>query len=57
MSAVAHVPDWFPGAGFKAKAREWYATLQEMVDRPYQFVKDQMVGTCVEYSWQASDAF
>ena len=40
---VAHVPDWFPGAGFKTKAKEWHATLEEMVQRPYQFVKDQMV--------------
>lgn len=42
--AVAHVPDWFPGANFKIKAKEWRATLDEMVQKPYQFVKDQMVG-------------
>ena len=41
---VAYVPDWFPGAGFKVKAKEWAVTLEEMVQRPYQFVKDQMVG-------------
>jgi len=40
---VSYVPEWFPGAGFKRKAREWNATLQEMVNQPYKFVKDQMV--------------
>jgi hypothetical protein len=40
---VAKVPDWFPGAGFKLKAREWHDTLEEMVAAPYKFVKDQMV--------------
>jgi hypothetical protein len=42
---VAYVPDWFPGAGFKIKAKQWRATLDEMVQKPYQFVKDQMVGS------------
>ena len=40
---VRYVPEWFPGAGFKRMAREWNATLQDMVDQPYKFVKDQMV--------------
>jgi hypothetical protein len=40
---VAKVPEWFPGAGFKRLAREWHQTLDEMVDAPYKFVKDQMV--------------
>ncbi|KAH7931262.1 cytochrome P450 [Leucogyrophana mollusca] len=42
MPALMHVPEWFPGAGFKRKAREWHATLEEMVAQPYKFVKDQM---------------
>ncbi|EGO01616.1 hypothetical protein SERLA73DRAFT_166166 [Serpula lacrymans var. lacrymans S7.3] len=42
MPALKHVPDWFPGAGFKVKAKEWSATLEEMVAMPYRFVKDQM---------------
>jgi len=42
IPALAHIPDWFPGAAFKSKAKEWRATLEEMVQRPYQFVKDQM---------------
>ncbi|KAL4075734.1 cytochrome P450 [Scleroderma citrinum] len=42
IPALSYVPEWFPGAGFKRLAREWNATLQEMVDQPYKFVKDQM---------------
>jgi len=42
IPALAYVPDWFPGAGFKAQAKEWRTTLEEMVQKPYQFVKDQM---------------
>ncbi|KIM67833.1 hypothetical protein SCLCIDRAFT_1189995 [Scleroderma citrinum Foug A] len=42
IPALRYVPEWFPGAGFKRMAREWNATLQDMVDQPYKFVKDQM---------------
>lgn len=41
---VKYVPEWVPGAGFQRKAREWRATLHEMVERPHKLVKDQMVG-------------
>jgi hypothetical protein len=36
------VPDWFPGAHFKRQAKIWAATLQELVDRPHNYVKQQM---------------
>ncbi|KAG6330226.1 hypothetical protein ID866_8863 [Astraeus odoratus] len=39
---LKYVPAWFPGGGFKAKAREWKAVLQEMADRPFQTVKEQL---------------
>jgi len=42
------VPDWFPGAGWKAKAKLFTTTLTKMADVPHQFVKDQMaVGMAV----------
>jgi hypothetical protein len=41
--SVRHIPLWFPGAGFHRKAHEWAATLREMVDRPHDFVKQNMV--------------
>jgi len=45
---VSHVPDWFPGAGWKAKAKGFADSLTDMTDIPHQFVKDQMVscGSC-----------
>ncbi|KAK0450594.1 cytochrome P450 [Desarmillaria tabescens] len=27
---LTHIPDWFPGAGFKRTAREWASTLNEL---------------------------
>ncbi|KAI6035508.1 cytochrome P450 [Pisolithus orientalis] len=42
IPALAYVPEWFPGASFQRKAREWRATLHEMVNQPYKFVQDQM---------------
>lgn len=40
---VRHIPPWFPGAGFRKVAASWSATLVEMVEQPYTFVKQQMV--------------
>jgi hypothetical protein len=40
---VRHIPSWFPGAGFQTTAKAWASTLNNMVDQPYQFVKQQMV--------------
>ncbi|KAL9709236.1 hypothetical protein Ac2012v2_007590 [Leucoagaricus gongylophorus] len=43
---LRQLPDWFPGTGFKRTAREWANTLNEVVEAPYEYVKDQMaVGT------------
>ena len=40
---VRHLPAWFPGAGFKHTAALWAESLVNMVEKPYQFVKQQMV--------------
>jgi len=40
---VRHIPLWFPGATFRRQAKNWSGTLLEMVERPYGFVKQQMV--------------
>jgi len=39
---LRYLPDWFPGAGFKRTARQWRATLTDLTERPYAFVKHQM---------------
>ena len=40
---VRHIPAWFPGAGFKHTAALWAESLINMVERPYKFVKLQIV--------------
>jgi len=40
---VKYVPAWFPGAGFKNKAREWYELRREMTERPYVNAKEKIV--------------
>ncbi|KAK0199540.1 cytochrome P450 [Desarmillaria ectypa] len=32
---LKYVPEWFPGAGFQRKAREWKVLARRMVDIPY----------------------
>ncbi|PPQ79518.1 hypothetical protein CVT25_003400 [Psilocybe cyanescens] len=45
IPALRHVPQWFPGASFRLQADKWAATLSEMVNGPYNFVKQQMVAS------------
>ena len=40
---VRHLPEWFPGAGFKQIAKAWSKTRHDTVEGPFQFVKKQMV--------------
>jgi hypothetical protein len=40
---VKYVPEWFPGAGFKKTAKQWLATVNELAEKPYLMVKDEMV--------------
>jgi len=43
LLTVRYVPDWFPGAGWKTKAKEYARLTEDMAETPHQFVKDQMV--------------
>jgi hypothetical protein len=40
---VRHLPEWFPGAGFKKKARIWKKGVKDMPTIPFQFVKKELV--------------
>lgn len=51
---LRHVPAWFPGAGFKTKASAWASTLSEMVERPHNFVKQQMAAGTNRTSFTSS---
>ncbi|KAJ3563160.1 hypothetical protein NP233_g9121 [Leucocoprinus birnbaumii] len=42
IPSLSLVPDWFPGTRFKTIAREWAKKLEEMIEGPHQYVKDQM---------------
>ena len=42
-ATVKHVPEWFPGASFQKTAKTWAKTLADTVEKPFQFVKGQMV--------------
>ncbi|KAK7994542.1 hypothetical protein PG991_016130, partial [Apiospora marii] len=39
---LRHFPDWLPGMSFKQTAREWKATLIDLVERPSGLVRKQM---------------
>ncbi|KAF9483933.1 cytochrome P450 [Pholiota conissans] len=51
---LRHLPAWFPGAGFRRKANIWAATLQEMVDRPHDFVRQNMARGTAEVSFTSA---
>ncbi|KAL0066761.1 hypothetical protein AAF712_006152 [Marasmius tenuissimus] len=42
LPALKYVPDWFPGAGFKTKAKEWKKLYNRMNTEPFEMVKKQM---------------
>ncbi|KAL7954630.1 cytochrome P450 [Trichoderma compactum] len=42
IPSLRHLPDWFPGTGFKQMAREARANLDASADDPFDFVKQQM---------------
>ncbi|KAK7961647.1 cytochrome P450 [Apiospora aurea] len=39
---LRHFPEWLPGMSFKKTAREWKATLIDLVERPKGLVRKQM---------------
>jgi hypothetical protein len=42
-SVVKYVPSWMPGAGFKKTAEAFRETAHELINKPYNMVKEQMV--------------
>ena len=50
LRTVQYVPDWFPGTGWKVKAKQYGKLLMDMATIPHQFVKEQMVSrlSCFE---------
>ena len=46
---LRYLPDWAPGAGFKAIARSMRRDLERLYDVPFDFVKKQIVSSCATY--------
>ncbi|KAI1629033.1 cytochrome P450 [Exophiala viscosa] len=42
VPALRHLPEWFPGAGFKRTAKQWNHTLEQVVEAPHKFVEHQI---------------
>ena len=40
---MKYIPGWFPGAGFQKKAKYWSQINASMLQKPYAFVKEQLV--------------
>uniref|UniRef100_D8QCV5 Cytochrome P450 n=1 Tax=Schizophyllum commune (strain H4-8 / FGSC 9210) TaxID=578458 RepID=D8QCV5_SCHCM len=40
---LKHLPEWFPGADFQRQAREWGDTVQCVVEKPFQEVKQRTI--------------
>ncbi|KAK0501150.1 cytochrome P450 [Armillaria luteobubalina] len=51
---LINIPDWFPGAGFKRIAREWASTLNDFVEKPHNYVKQEMAAGRALYSLTSS---
>jgi hypothetical protein len=49
MPFLKYIPAWVPGAGFQRIAKEWSNTLNDMVDMPYNFTKQQMVRIATQF--------
>ncbi|KAL0578229.1 hypothetical protein V5O48_003766 [Marasmius crinis-equi] len=39
---LRYVPEWFPGAGWKKQATHYHATLETMLNKPFEMVKKRM---------------
>jgi hypothetical protein len=46
---VRYVPDWMPGATFKVKAAEWRDVHMQLLNVPFNMVREQMVSTSCVY--------
>lgn len=42
-SPVRHLPDWFPGAGFKRTAKAWYALVTDTSEVPFKYAQEAKV--------------
>ncbi|KAJ6579947.1 cytochrome P450 [Mycena vulgaris] len=53
IPALKYIPAWFPGAGFKRKAKEWRKLAQALNDVPFAEVKRQIAAGSAPHSFAA----
>ncbi|KAF8987177.1 cytochrome P450 [Cyathus striatus] len=52
IPALLHLPEWFPGAGFKREAKVWYSLSQEFKNRPFEQGRQELAaGTNLSQSF------
>jgi len=51
VPSLRYLPAWFPGAGFKHTAALWAKSLINMVEEPYQLVKQKMAAGTADPSF------
>ncbi|KAK7024506.1 hypothetical protein VNI00_016259 [Paramarasmius palmivorus] len=39
---LKYVPEWFPGAGFKRKAKEWRKIYQDLANQPFAVTRNEL---------------
>ncbi|KAJ7607903.1 cytochrome P450 [Roridomyces roridus] len=48
---LRYIPEWFPGAGFKRKAREWKTLAQKMQEVPFEETKRRIAESSAPHSF------
>jgi len=46
LPVLKYIPEWFPGASFKRKAKQWRLKTLELRDRPFEDMKRKLVSAC-----------
>lgn len=54
IPALQKLPDWFPGARFKQVAKRWRVDMEDLTDRPHQYVKSQLAAGTASPSMTSS---
>ncbi|KAF4610004.1 hypothetical protein D9613_010336 [Agrocybe pediades] len=54
LPALQYLPEFLPGSGFKAKAREWKKLQEEMKSRPFDMVEQRMKNATAKPSFTSA---
>lgn len=47
---LKHIPSWFPGMAFKRNAVKWKTSMQEFIDKPFEYVQESLVRKFILYA-------